>query len=105
MKNTLILLLGLTTALLMADEKDVFSKIRLEEAFIEGKSQGKAVIVKFHADWCHNCRKMDRETFANSSIKMALENYIALKVDIETKEGLALAHAYGVKALDRKSVV
>lgn len=83
----------------MAEDKNVFSKYSLDEALSLATSQGKAVIVKFHADWCHFCRKMDRVTFTDKKVQEAMNDFISVKVDIETKEGIVYARQFGVTAL------
>lgn len=94
-----ILLLSLFTVLLMAQDKSVFSQYSLDEALSLAASKGKPVMVKFHADWCHFCRKMDRVTFTNKNVQEAMNDYYSVKVDIETKEGMVYARQYGVTAL------
>lgn len=76
-----------------------FDDLNLGEALTVGRSQGKAVVVKFHADWCHFCKKMDRETYSDEKVKKALQDFISIKVDVDTKAGLAYAREYGVSAL------
>ena len=99
MKNKLIIIIGLAAALLMADPKEVFSKYDIDEALSVGKMEGKAVLVKFHADWCHFCLKMDRVTFTDKNVQKALNDYIYVKVNVDTKDGMAYARQYGVTAL------
>ncbi len=99
MKIKRILFLSLFTVFLIAEGKSVFSKYSLDEALSLAESQGKPVMVKFHADWCHFCRKMDRETFTDSNVKNVLNDFITVKVDVESKEGMVYARQFGVTAL------
>ncbi len=78
---------------------DGFDDLNLGEALTVGKTQGKAVVVKFHADWCHFCKKMDQETYSDEKVKKALKDFISIKVDVDTKAGLDYAREYGVSAL------
>jgi len=94
-----MIMIGLMATLLMAGSKDVFSSYPLDEALVAGKTENKGVLVKFHADWCHFCRKMDKETFTDSGVQKALDQFITIKVDVDTQEGMVLARQYGVKAL------
>ncbi|MFQ6677825.1 MAG: thioredoxin family protein [Fidelibacterota bacterium] len=99
MINKYFVIIGLAATLLMAGSNDLFVKHSLDEALSIGIAEGKGVLVKFHADWCHFCNKMDRVTFADPGVQKAMEGYISIKVDIETKEGLALARKFGVTGL------
>lgn len=99
MINKYIVIIGLAATLLFAGSKDVFANHSLDEALSLGKSQGKAVLVKFHADWCHFCKKMDRVTFTDTNVQKALNDYISVKVNVDTKDGMTYARRYGVSAL------
>ena len=52
---------------------------------------GKMILVTVGADWCHYCKKMERETWLNRSIsQLVSENYVALKLtDKQHKELIA----------------
>ncbi len=93
------MIMGLGVLMAGAGQETVFQSFTLPKALVEGKTLEKAVVVKFHADWCHFCKKMDRETFRDVSLLNILEDYIPIKIDIDTKEGLAMAHQYGVTVL------
>jgi len=80
-------------------EPDVFSVLDFQEALIQGKQEGKSVLVKFHADWCYYCKKMDREIFIQKKVQDALSDMIVIKVDVEIPDGLNLARKYSVTAL------
>lgn len=93
---SLLLLVG---TLAWAAEKDLFQDLNLSAALEQGRQQGLPVLVNFHADWCHFCHKMDQETFTDAAVQTALRGFIAIKVDVETPEGLKLARELGVTAL------
>jgi thiol:disulfide interchange protein len=99
MINKHIVIIGLAATLLLAGDKDVFSKYNLDEALSAAETQSKSVMVKFHADWCHFCKKMDRVTFTDKNVQKALNDYIPVKVDVDTKEGLNFAKQYGITEL------
>ncbi len=96
---TLLFLVSGSYAGLKSGSKSTFDEFTLPTALETGKSQKKAVVVKFHADWCHFCNKMDKETYTDKKIKEILGNFISIKVDVDTKIGLAQARLYGVSAL------
>ncbi|MBC8346217.1 MAG: thioredoxin family protein [Candidatus Marinimicrobia bacterium] len=95
MQNKTFLIIGLTLSVLLGGDKSVFSDLTVQEAMVSGKP----VMIKFHADWCHFCKRMDRETFTDKTVKKELEHFISLKIDIDTDKGLSLAHKYKVVSL------
>jgi len=81
----------------MAAGPAVFEDMNLSDALAKGKSEDKAVLVKFDATWCGYCRAMDARTFSNNDVESSLSDYISIKVDVDTEEGKALARQYGVR--------
>lgn len=50
---------------------------------------GKPMLVYFNADWCGICRRVERETFSDPRVKVALQPFIPVKVDIDRQPWLA----------------
>ncbi|MBT7270924.1 MAG: hypothetical protein HN829_08550, partial [Candidatus Marinimicrobia bacterium] len=68
MKNLTRIFFLLLTTIVLAGNQAVFTDLSLNEAQILSKKDGKPLLIKFHADWCHNCTKMDRTTFKDSKV-------------------------------------
>ncbi|MEE8335991.1 MAG: thioredoxin family protein [Candidatus Neomarinimicrobiota bacterium] len=96
--NLIFLISGLSAGL-KSETNPAFDELSLPAALEAGKSRKKPVVVKFHADWCHFCNKMDKQTYTDKKIKSILGNFISIKVNVDTKIGLAQARLYGVSAL------
>jgi len=47
------------------------------------QAQRRPVLIKFEAQWCAWCKKLDREVFAQPQIIKALEHYVCIKVDVD----------------------
>lgn len=68
----------------------VFGQVKwmsVNEALEAQKKNPKKIMIKFYADWCGMCKRMDRETLANKEIINYLnENYYAVKFNAEGNE-------------------
>jgi len=54
-----------------------------EAAGVAARS-GKMIVVSVGADWCHYCKKMDRETWTDGKVQQAIkQNYVPLKLTYE----------------------
>ena len=61
-----------------------------DAAFAEAKRDGKLLILDLEAVWCHWCHVMEEKTYSNPAVKKILKNnYIALKVDQNSRPDLA----------------
>lgn len=59
----------------------------MNQALEAQKNNPKKILIKFYADWCVMCKKMDRETFNHPEIaKYINENYYAVKFNAEGNE-------------------
>lgn len=84
------------------------SSIRWAKSWKDASSRaltaGKLVFIDFYADWCGYCRKLDAETFPNSQVVRAMDNYVPVKLNTE-REGRELAAKYGVSSLPTLAIV
>jgi thiol:disulfide interchange protein DsbD len=46
------------------------------------KASSQAVLVDFHADWCLDCKRMERSTLNEQSVHIALDNWLLIKADV-----------------------
>lgn len=56
------------------------AKQQLETA----KANGQPALVDFYADWCLDCKRMDKTTFLQASVHEALRGWVLIKVDVTT---------------------
>ncbi|MHC4169367.1 MAG: thioredoxin family protein [Planctomycetota bacterium] len=67
------------------------------------RARKRPVLIKFEAEWCEWCKKLDSEVFAQPQIIKALENYVCIKVDVDKQRNAALA--YKIRSLPRIIIV
>lgn len=65
----------------------LFSRINneaeLDQQLARARTEGKAVILDFYADWCTDCVRMEKTTFTNPRVTSILSQpFVALQVDV-----------------------
>lgn len=63
----------------------------------------KFMIVDFWATWCGPCKKMDNDSWGDEKVKLVLENYVQVKIDID--ENRELANRYGINSIPNMFVM
>ncbi|MGQ0659207.1 MAG: protein-disulfide reductase DsbD [Chromatiales bacterium] len=49
---------------------------------------GKPVVLDFYADWCVECKQLERETFSDESVRRALSGALLLRADVTANDAL-----------------
>ncbi len=58
------------------------SENQISLAISETENSDKLLVVKFYADWCWSCNKLERVVFSNSNVAQALQGTLALTADV-----------------------
>ncbi len=75
------------------DVPPVFSDVSLSDAIAQTKDGKKIAVVKFTADWCPPCKRMDKTTWREDAVvKWVKDNGVAIQVDVDKKPDEAQAH-------------
>lgn len=103
MRKTITITAFLTTTLLvttlLGDGVDNFVDLSFKNALKVAGKESKTVMVKFRADWCAMCRRMDQETLTDPEVARTVKDFIAIRIDTDSKSGFRLAQSLGVSAL------
>lgn len=92
------LLFLLTTHLLVADGIEFFHG-EWEEALEAARKQEKPIFVDAYATWCGPCKRMARTVFKDKKVgDFYNQNFISLKIDMETGPGQKFMRKYPVQA-------
>ncbi len=103
MKQIIILLsFGLINILSVTAQKDgiQFFEGSWQEVLAEAAKQDKLIFVDAYAVWCKPCKMMEKEVFVLSEVaNFYNQHFINYKLDVDTKEGSAIADQYKVKGM------
>ena len=70
----------------------------LEQIESSVKSESKPVIIDFYADWCAQCKELDKYTYTDEKVVELSKNINNIKIDL-TKENPVITEKYGIKGL------
>lgn len=95
----LILTAGLSAAVLAATlpyDASADAKMDVEHALLAAKSSHKPVLIVFGANWCEDCRALDRAIKRGKSAALLARSFNIVKVDVGNFDrNLDLVAAYG----------
>ena len=79
-----------------------FSRIKsvedLENALSQASASGSGAMLDFYADWCVECKRMERNTFPEASVQVLLDRFQLLQTDVTANDDVdqALMKAFGI---------
>ncbi len=85
-----------------AEQHSAFQRIKsiedLEQAVEAARVEGRPVMLDFYADWCVECKRMERNTFPEPRVQKVFERFELLQADVTANDELdqALMRAFGI---------
>jgi thiol:disulfide interchange protein DsbD len=70
----------------------------LEQIETSVKSDKKPIMIDFYADWCAQCKELDKYTYTDEKVVELSKNINNIKIDL-TKENSDITNKYGIKGL------
>ncbi|MGV6853008.1 MAG: protein-disulfide reductase DsbD [bacterium] len=62
--------------------KTIYSVQELDQLLASAKKNNQALMLDFYADWCVECKRMEKTTFRNPEVIRALEDVLLVKADV-----------------------
>jgi thioredoxin-related protein len=83
----LLVLMASATLSCQSQQPSTIQWMSFEEAVSLSEKNPKKLFIDVYTDWCGWCKKMDKSTFADSSISAYInQNYYPVKLNAETKD-------------------
>ena len=94
--NTLGIILLLIASLTATAENNTLDWSKdLEQTLKSAKADGKMVFMDIYADWCPPCKMLESDTFTDSAVIKALQDYVLIKVDADVQGEVAAQYGTG----------
>ncbi|MGR9091588.1 MAG: protein-disulfide reductase DsbD, partial [Gammaproteobacteria bacterium] len=58
----------------------------LEAGIARARAAGRPVMLDFYADWCIECKHLERQTFRHASVQAALRDVVLLRADVTAND-------------------
>jgi len=99
MKSLMTLVLFLTISAASYAQGIEFVHVKWQEAMEMAKEENKLMFVDSYAEWCGPCKRMAKNEFVKADVgEIYNDNFVNLKLDMESKNGRTFDSKYPVSA-------
>lgn len=70
-----------------AQFRKVANSAELDAALQEASAKGQGALLDFYADWCVDCKKLEKYTFSHPEVQQALSDTLLLQADVTANNG------------------
>jgi thiol:disulfide interchange protein DsbD len=86
------------TTAVAAPFRHLTNAAELDAAIAAASVEGKPVLFDFYADWCVECKRMEKYVFTDAAVREALDGFVLLKIDVtdQTDDDVALQQRFGI---------
>ena len=76
----------------------VTTEVRLDQAIERARWEGRAIMIDFSAEWCTECKLMERNVFAQEAVRTELRHMLLVRIDLTHfgEEGKRLVRRFNV---------
>lgn len=64
----------------------------------EHERTGKPILLYLYADWCPYSRQMDRQTWSDPDVAQRAQEFVCVRIDVESEEGKAIVQRLNIQA-------
>jgi len=90
----------------LTESDNPFTDISFEKAIAKAKEENKKVYLFYTAGWCYWCNFMKKYTLHDEKISASIRsNFVALKINVDSKEGEELSRTYNSKGIPRSYIL
>ena len=76
-----------------------------EEALKEAKRSDKKILIIFGADWCSWCKKLDKDTLKDKTVKQAISDGNQIEIHVNVDQRKDLAKKFSVRGIPAYAIV
>ena len=81
------------------NSENLFMSVSLSKAKEIAKKANKKILLYYTAGWCAPCKRMETYIFSDPEVRNAIQNFVPVKVDVDSRRGEKVTSIYGRKGM------
>jgi len=92
---SIVLYVSVPAPAVFAQKEGSLAWLSLEEGIAKAGEENKLILVDVYTDWCHWCKEMDKQVYADSAvIQYIIKNFVPVKFDAESENRVMFQDRY-----------